>query len=274
MQQHAISAYPRILLVAVMSLAAIAFVAVTYSAFADDSTPQATPTVWGDVTCDNRVGLSDVSDLLLRSAGLQQFHGCASQQPRLTVRLGSPTGAKPGDVVTVTIDADAAAFGTGLGSSRFDMAFDPLVLTPVSCTGYAGGCNATFSPGVARWAFVSFDSKGVIGTIHLGTIDFLVGGLLGSTTDVSMQNSVFTDQHGNHLTATAADLSLALSLTDTTPAPTPAPTAMPTNDEIWTYADLNCDGAINAGDVLAVLEYLAVDHGTSAPQGDCPAIGS
>jgi hypothetical protein len=181
-----------------MSLTAIGLVAVT--AFADDGSPQSSPTVWGDVTCDNRVDLRDVSDLLLRSSGIEKFAGCASEQLPVVAHLDSAaTSAKLGDVVTVSIYADANIPGTGIGNAKFDIAFDPLVLSPASCIARNGGCN-TIAPGTTRWGLISASETGWVGKTKLGSIDFLVvGGVLGSTTNVSLQNFTFDDQHGNRL---------------------------------------------------------------------------
>lgn len=89
--------------------------------------------------------------------------------PTLTVNDQS---ADVGDEATVSLWAGGIG-SPGLGAWSIDIAYDPLVVTPVSCTNGSDQiavCNPNFSSNSARISGASAD--GITGDFSLGTVTF------------------------------------------------------------------------------------------------------
>jgi hypothetical protein len=233
-----------------------------------NSTVQGTPSVWGDVTCDGRVTMADVSDLMRRASGLEA-NGCVdgvSAPAALTdvvLRLDPPTSTVPaGSVATLSIYADIP--GTGVGNASFDLEYDSNMLTPTGCVANNGDCNLAFSASSVRFAFVTGSAEGWTGTRKLGQIQFNVGGSPGHKANISLKNVTVGSGLGRPLTATASGATI------TTGA---APVGSPTPAPYWPFADVNCDSVVSAADAFAVLEYVGFGH-TGGTDPNCRAIGN
>lgn len=234
--------------------------------------PDAQPTVWGDVTCDNMIDVGDVVDLMRRSSKLEMTPGCATTGP-LVLRLDPIVGAaRPGDTVTFSIFSDVHQFGIGVSYGEFHVVYDPRVLAPVACTSIGGGCNPAFAVNDIKWGIVSFSNTGSTGTTKLGTIQFTVIGTPGQNSDLSLQQVSLGDQYGHLINAVSSDATLSVLPLDATPPPTLSPSPTPTS--YWQPADINCDSAVTVSDALLVLEYVALGGVKTAVSGSCPKIGS
>lgn len=105
--------------------------------------------------------------------------------------------ADVGDEATVTLWAGGIV-SPGLGAWSIDIAYDPLVVTPVSCSNPSSQiavCNPNFSSNSARISGASAD--GIMGDFSLGTVTFKCNAL--GSSPLTIRNRDFMD-------ATPADL--------------------------------------------------------------------
>jgi len=127
------------------------------------------------------------------AVGLLASHAFAAG-PGLMVNDQS---ADVGDEATVSLWASGIG-SPGLGAWSIDIAYDPLVLTPVSCTNGSDQiavCNPNFNSNSARISGASAD--GMMGDFSLGTVTFKCK---------ATGSSALTIRNRDFMDATPADL--------------------------------------------------------------------
>jgi hypothetical protein len=151
-----------------------------------------------------------------------------------------------------TFDVTGHAPGHTIGAFSITVAFDPDVLTPLSCQSSTSRCNK--GAGEGELIMNSASLLGWTGDIHFGTIVFQAVGNAGNQTPVDMTVTAIADVLGfdlDHLTQ-VNDGSVSIR-------------ADATNHPL---GDANCDSDFGPADGLAVLEGLAGVH-----ESECLGLG-
>ena len=164
--------------------------------------------------------------------------------PTSNIVIGSAS-ASPGATVSVSLLALGIP-NIGTSAVTVEIGFDETAFTPILCDADPAGvldlaiCNVAYAPGVIRFSGLS--DAGTSGNLTLAQIDFT--GLGSSSLDLTIVT--YTDSGGAPLPFISQNGSLFIG---------PA------------LGDVNCDGNVDAVDVLFVLQFVV---GTRAAASVCP----
>lgn len=190
-----------------------------------------------------------------------------------TSRVGAAEGALRVDSATAGTGQEVGVGLTavdikspGLGAWTVDVAYDPGVVSLVSCVPKQGGiCNESYSDGVLRVTGVSV--TGLEGTAVLAHITLRC--LEEGTSDLAIGVNVFADASPGDpqpIDAAVEDGSIVCT-SEPQPTATPVVPPPPGSDPDKLPGDANCDGEVNAIDAAIVLQFQAgLIVGVDCPQ--------
>lgn len=167
-----------------------------------------------DVNGDGSVTAVDALCTLRIVAGLPATAGCprppmgaymASHLLRtaslLSVPVAVSSGLAPaGDTTSVTLSVYAPT--SGVGAWTVDLAYNPSVIQPVSCSAQNGSlCNLSYANGILRVTGASM--SGLSGQATLAVLTFKAEGTAGSSSPLTVTVPTLSDPAGNPLAAKA-----------------------------------------------------------------------